>query len=150
MNPKMTHIDPSVNLTRSTLERSISKGQELLVARAEKMNESQSLMDAASELHRAAYRLGELHNERNRSVLDQLEYANETLEGAFVRLNDYVVANTSSTAHGVKKIVEMAMPFLPVAAYFLYEHLRPEEEEIQVVEEEPETENIDDILFAIQ
>lgn len=150
MNPKLNYIDPTVNLTRTTLERSISKGQELLATRAEKLNESQSLMDAASELHKAAHRLEELHNDRNRSVLDQLEYANETLEGAFVRLNDYVVANTSSTANGVKRLVEMAMPLLPVAAYLLYEHLRIEEVQEPEADEESEEDTYEDILFAIE
>ena len=122
MNPRMMQLDPIMSLTRSSIEKSILKGKDLAAARAAKMQEGQFLMEAAASLHNAARRLAGLqsvHNDRDRSALDQLSDTNAILEGSLVKLNEYVVSRTSSTASGVKKFVERAMPLLPVVAYLL-------------------------------
>ena len=146
-------IDPMVNMTCSTLEKSIFRERDLTEARAMKMKEGQLLMEAAASLHNVAHRLGaleSLHLGRDTAVASQLSDTNSILEGAFVKLNDYVRENTSSTAKGVKTFIESAMPFLPVVAYCVYESLRvTEEEEEEDAPEEPE-ETYEDILWSIE
>ena len=121
------NLESPLNQTKSTLKTAISGAKSCLVPHQTKLNESQILIDDASQLQTQAHhfeeRLFNFNALRNSKHIEQLTESNNELEDTLSLVNDYVQICTSTRSSMIKSILKGAAPLLPPIIFALYESM---------------------------
>lgn len=142
--------------TKAKVLGAISSARACIVPHQTKLNESQILIENASQLQSAANAFEEelfnFNEKRSTKVIDQLCDTNAALEETLSAFCDYTNALTSTKSSTVKTVVTAISPLLPPLIYAFYESMKPSPtpavEEPLVDMEEKRQKEADDYLLS--
>jgi hypothetical protein len=121
-------LDPFFEETRASLQKSIAKSQTVGIWTAEKLGESQAIIDKASALFGTAHDFTTMTRESRRGesplTLQQLSAAATALEQAAARA-DPGSGDRASPLEIFKRVLLFCVPLLP-AAWYLFVRARRE------------------------
>ena len=141
------NLESPLNQTKSTLKHAISDAKSCLIPHQTKLNESQILLDDASQLQTEAHSFEEglfnFNARRNSKHIEQLTESNNELEDTLSLVNDFVQICTSTQSSMIKTILKGGAPLLPPIIFVLYENMIKKEE----TNEDIETISEDDDLY---
>ena len=131
-----------INQTKTKLSTAISSAKGCIVPHQTKLNESNILLNDASQIQCAANafeeRLFNFNELRSTKVIDQLSETNTQLEDTLSLFTDFSNALVSTKSSAVKTLITVLSPMLPSIIFSIYENFQQPSNDIEETDFEEE------------